>query len=212
MASAPRAGGGPGVSPWSRPLPALASFLDRSTRPEPCDALFCFAGRPERAPYAIELWRAGIAPILVLSVGRFEWRRVPGLGLPSDGGLRDLVERTPPSRRHFLVVLDRAGARAEWMPRGRFGTHSEARALARLARAQGWRSLTAVTTAAHSRRALLSLKRALSGAPVQVAIAGVPEPRSSAPRESWWRDSAGRSLVLGEWVKLPVYALLARGG
>lgn len=195
----------------SSPLIALADALDRSTPPLPCDALFCFAGRPERAPYAIELWRAGIAPVLVVSVGRFEWRRFPSLGLPSDGGLRDLVERTPPSRRHFLVVLRGTEARAEWMPRRRFGTLAEARAIARLSRARGWRSVTAVTTAAHSRRALLSLKRALSGAPVRVAVAAVPESRSSAARESWWRDRAGRSLLLGEWVKLPVYALLARG-
>ena len=210
MAEAPDASGRGGASLGSRPLAAVAGLLDRSAPPEPCDALFCFAGRPERAPYAIELWRAGIAPVLVLSVGRFEWRRFP-LGIPSDGGLRDLVERTPPSLRHFLVVLDGEKARAEWMPRGRFGTLAEARAIARLSRARGWRSLTAVTTAAHSRRARLSLERALAGAPVRVAVTAVPESRSSTRRDSWWRDRAGRSLVLGEWVKLPVYALLARG-
>lgn len=211
MAAAPDVAGRPGASLLSRPLAALADLLDRSTPPAPSDALFCFAGRPERAPYAVELWRAGIAPVLVVSVGRFEWRGFPGLGLECDGGLRDLVERTPPSRRHFLVVVDRAGARAEWMPRGGFGTLAEARAIARLARARGWRSVTAVTTAAHSRRAALSVKRALSGDPVRIAIAAVPEFRSSAPRDAWWRDRAGRSLVLGEWVKLPIYALLDRG-
>ena len=189
----------------------LATALDRSTPPEPSDAVFCFAGQPDRAPYAIELWRAGIAPVLVVSVGRFEWRRFLGLGLASDGGLRDLVERTPPSKRHFLVVVDHAGARAEWMPRGRFGTLAEAREIARLARTRGWHSLTAVTAAAHSRRALLSLRRTCSGISVRVAVAGVPESRSVTPRDSWWRDRAGRRLVLGEWIKLPVYALLARG-
>ena len=194
----------------SRSLIALADFLDRSTPPEPCDALFCFAGRPERTPYAIELWRAGIAPVLIVSVGRFEWRRFPSLGLPSDGGLRDLVERTPPSRRHFLVELRGTDARAEWMSRGRFGTLAEALAIGRMARARGWHSLTAVTTAAHSRRALLSLKRALP--PIHAAVVAVPDPLSSTPRDSWWRDRAGRSLVLGECVKLPVYAFLARGG
>ncbi|HET9251459.1 MAG TPA: ElyC/SanA/YdcF family protein [Candidatus Eisenbacteria bacterium] len=212
MAAAPDAAPRPGASPLSRLLAGLADLLDRSVSPAPSDALFCFAGRPERAPYAVALWRAGIAPVLILSVGRFEWRRFPGLGLDSDGGLRDLVERTPPSRRHFLVVVDRAGARAEWMPRGRLGTLAEARAIARLARGRGWRTLTAVTTAAHSRRALLSVRRALSGEPVRVAVAAVPESRSSAPRDAWWRDRAGRSLVLGECIKLPVYALLARGG
>lgn len=201
-----------GRSLWSRPLTAAHDLLDRSTPPAPCDALFAFAGRPERAPYALELWRAGIAPVLVLSVGRYEWRRFPELGLPSDGGLRDLVARTPPSRRHFLVTVEGPGTRAEWMPRGRFGTLSEARGLARIARARGWRCVTAVTTAAHSRRALLALVRALAGSGTRIAAASVPEPRSSTPRDAWWRDRAGRSLVLGEWMKLPLYALLARGG
>jgi uncharacterized SAM-binding protein YcdF (DUF218 family) len=207
----PRSSAEPVARPWTRPLLLLHDLLDRSTPPAPCDAIFVFAGRPERAPYAVELWRAGIAPVLVVSVGRYEWRRFPTLGLPSDGGLLDLVERTPPERRHFLVVLEERGARAEWMPRGRFGTLAEARALVRLARERGWRSVTAVTTAGHSRRALLSVNRAMAGAPIRVAMASVPEGRSSAPRDSWWRDRAGRALVLGEWVKLPVYGLLGRG-
>jgi uncharacterized SAM-binding protein YcdF (DUF218 family) len=197
---------------WCGPLVSLHDLLDRSTPPAPCDAIFVFAGRPERAPYAVELWRAGIAPVLVVSVGRFEWRGFPALGLPSDGGLRDLVARTPPSWRHFLVAVDAVGARAEWMPRGRLGTLAEARALAGMAGTRGWRSVTAVTTAAHSRRVLLSLGRALAGAPVRAAVAAVPEPRSSAPRDSWWRERAGRSLVLGECLKLPLYGLLARAG
>ena len=147
----------------------------------------------------------------MVSVGRFEGRRFLGLGLASDGGLRDLVERTPPSKRHFLVIVDRAGARAEWMPRGRFGTLAEARAIARLARARGWRSLTAVTSAPHSRRALLSLVRACSRDSMRVAVTAVPQSRSPAPRDAWWHDRAGRRLVVGEWIKLPVYALLVHG-
>jgi hypothetical protein len=190
---------------------ALHDLLDRSTPPAPCDALFVFAGRPERAPYAVELWRAGMAPVLVVSVGRYEWRRFPDLGLPSDGGLRDLVERTPPSRRHFQVVLDKRGARAEWMPRGRFGTLAEARALVRLARERGWRSVQAITCAAHSRRVLLALGRMSRGTDLRFAVTAVPETRSAVRRGSWWRDPHGPSLVLGEWIKLSTYWLLARG-
>jgi hypothetical protein len=194
----------------TRSLRALHEGLDRSVPPEPCDAIVAFAGRTERARHALALWRDGAAPDLVLSVGRFEWRRFPELGLPSDGGLRDLVLRTPPSLRHFLVVIDRSGSRAEWMPQGRFGTLAESKAVARLARERGWRSVQAVTTAAHSRRALLALRRCTRGAPLLLGIVAVPEPQSSLRRDSWWRDGAGRALVLGEWMKLPVYGLLAR--
>ena len=201
-----------GSSFGRRAFRGLHDRLDRSTPPERCDALFAFAGRPERARVAVELWRAGTAPVLVLSVGRFEWRRFPELGLPSDGRLHDLVLRTPPSRRHFLVAIDAAGARAEWMPQGRLGTLAEARAFVRLARERGWRSVQAVTTAAHSRRGLLALRRSSRGTGLRIGIVAVPEPLSSVPRDTWWRDPGARSLVLGEWIKLPVYGLLARGG
>jgi len=193
----------------ARTLQALHDGLDRSVPPAPCDAIFAFAGRAERGRHAMALWRTGAAPVLVLSVGRFEWRRFPDLGLPSDGGLRDLVLRTPPSLRHFLVVIDRSGTYAEWMPQGRFGTLSEARAVARLARERAWRSIQTVTTAAHSRRALLALRRCTRGTPLRLGIVAVPESQSSLRRDSWWHDRGGRALVLGEWMKLPVYGLLA---
>ncbi|HEX3112130.1 MAG TPA: hypothetical protein VHU20_02570, partial [Candidatus Eisenbacteria bacterium] len=80
------------------------------------DAIVVLAGRPERKAYGLELWKAGRAPAVVLSVARFEWRAFPSLGLPDDGGLAALVAQTPPRLRHFLVTLDSRGAHAEWMP------------------------------------------------------------------------------------------------
>jgi uncharacterized SAM-binding protein YcdF (DUF218 family) len=195
---------------WAQPLVYAHDLLDVSEPVRPADAVVVFAGMRERKPYGLELWREGLAPALVLSVGRFEWRGIPELLLPSDGGLRALVDQTPPWRRHFLITIDGLGARAEWIPRGRFGTWSEARAIAALARARNWRSLLLVTTAAHSRRALLSLDRALRASRGSVRAIAVPEERSSVRRSSWWRSRAGRSLVIGEWIKLPVYALLCR--
>jgi uncharacterized SAM-binding protein YcdF (DUF218 family) len=178
--------------------------------PISADAIFVLAGRPERKVYGLELWSAGVAPTLVLSIARFEWRTLPSLGLPDDGGLTGLVAQTPPRLRHFLLVLDASGARAEWMPRGRLGTWSEALGAARLAEAQRWRSLVVVTSAAHARRAKLAFHRALRGTFVRVVA--VPDERSSIRRSGWWRDPWSRKVVLGEWLKLPAYWLLARGG
>lgn len=176
------------------------------------DAIVVLAGRPERKAYGLELWRSGAAPSLVLSVARFEWRGFPGLGLPDDGGLAALVAQTPPRLRHFLVTLDERGAHAEWMPRVRLGTWSEALGVSRLALSRGWRSLLVVTTEAHVARTRLSFRRALRGSGISVDLAPVPDERSSVRRTDWWKDGWARRVVIGEWIKLPAYWLLARGG
>ncbi|HET9940539.1 MAG TPA: ElyC/SanA/YdcF family protein [Candidatus Eisenbacteria bacterium] len=176
------------------------------------DAIVVLAGRPERKAYGLELWKGGTAPALVLSVARFEWRAFPALGLPDDGGLAALVAQTPPRLRHFLVTLNERGAHAEWTPRGRLGTWSEALGTARLARSLGWRSLLLVTTEAHAARARLAFGRALDGSGVAVTLASVPDERSSIRRSGWWKDRWARRVVIGEWIKLPAYWLFARGG
>ena len=195
---------------WARPLIGMHDLLDVSGPVTSADAIFVFAGRPERKRFGVELWHHGVAETLVISVARFEWRGVAELRLSSDGGLRALVDQTPPARRHFLITLERKDARAEWIPRGRLGTWSEALAVARLARERGWRSLLLITTAAHSRRTMFSVKRALRSDDTRISMVSVPEMRSSVRRDSWWRDRSARRLVLREWIKLPVYALFAR--
>lgn len=172
------------------------------------DAIFVLAGRPERKAYGLTLWRSGRAPALVLSVGRFEWRGIPEIGLPDgDGGLRALVDQTPPARRHFFLVLDGEGCRAEWIRPGRFGTRTEARAFAALAAQRRWRSVLAVTTAGHTRRTKQSLRRAARGQ-LAVSMEPVPESMSAIRREDWWRDRRGRRFVLREWIKSAVYRFL----
>ena len=174
------------------------------------DAIVVLAGRPERKAYGLDLWKEGAARALVLSVARFEWRALSALDLPDDGGLAALVTQTPPRLRHFLVTLEARSAQAEWMPRGRLGTWSEAVGSARLARSRGWRSLLVVTTEAHASRAHLAFRRALGGSGVAFSMAPVPDERSSVRRSGWWRDPWARRIVIGEWIKLPAYWLFAR--
>lgn len=166
------------------------------------------AGRPERKVHGLALWTSRRSPALVLSVGRFEWRGIPELGLPDgDGCLRALVDQTPPRRRHFFLVLDAEGCRAEWIRPGRFGTRTEARAFAALAARRGWRSVLAVTTAGHTRRTKQCLRRASRGA-FAVAMEPVPESLSAIRRDDWWRDRRGRRFVVREWIKTVVYRFL----
>ena len=47
--------------------------------PMPADLIFVMAGRMERKIYGLELYRAGIAPKLVLSIGRYEVSKMRSL-------------------------------------------------------------------------------------------------------------------------------------
>jgi uncharacterized SAM-binding protein YcdF (DUF218 family) len=188
---------------WIAPLNALFDSLCEGGPPRKADLIFVFAGRHERKRHGVRLWKEGFAPTLVLSVERFEWRRFVELGLPDDGGLLDLVERTPPVDRHFFVVLDRAGARAYRVPARGLGTWREAQALADLLGREGLRSVLVVSSAIHLKRAVSTLRGLARG--VQFDATAVPDPGSVIARDGWWRLPRARRAVLREALKLFMY-------
>lgn len=171
------------------------------------DAIFVFAGGQERKTFAVELWRAGRAPALIVSVDRFEWRRFPGLGLP-DGGLVPLVEATPYWRRHFFVLIERGDARASLIEARPFGTRHEARSLVALMRERGFRSVLVVTSAVHVRRASLALARAARDLDGTFSFETVPEDRDPYGVSRWRRTRNGIRVVVSELVKVAIYAAL----
>src|ERR1035441_3224688 len=57
---------------WHSCLHRLYRCLTWNDSVEAVDLIFVMAGRMERKQYGLELYRAGIAPRLILSVGRFE--------------------------------------------------------------------------------------------------------------------------------------------
>jgi uncharacterized SAM-binding protein YcdF (DUF218 family) len=192
-----------------RPLVDLFDFLSvPAAPPVPSDAIFVLAGRPERKRYGLELFQRGLAPVLILSVGRFEWRRFPEVGLPDDGGLTRLVGETYYRRRHFFVTVGPDGASARFVPAHFLGTRREALGLADEIRAKGYRSVLVVSTSVHIRRTRLALKRALGDLPVRVAYTAVPESESGIRRDSWSRSAAGWSYVSSELLKLALYRVL----
>jgi hypothetical protein len=137
------------------------------------DAIFVFAGRESRKRFGVRLFREGVAPRLVLSVGRFEWRRFASLGLPSDGGLVDLVSETEPKRRHFFVDIRSRSASAERISTGLLGTWSETRALSRFVRREGVQKLIVISHRQHLRRCLLGLRLTL---PASCSVLPVSSP------------------------------------
>src|SRR5262245_63559441 len=178
--------------------------------PVSAEAIFVFAGRPHRKRHGIALWRRGVAPVLILSVARFEWRGVPGLGLPEDGGLRGLVDETYYKRGHFFVTLGPSGARARFVPPRFLGTRREAIGLAEEVRAKGYRSLLVVSSPPHLRRARLAVRRALRGQEVRVDYTATTDEGEAMSAAGWWRTAPGRRYVAGELVKLALYRMLPR--
>lgn len=84
------------------PLSILSDLLSVGVTPRRCDLVVVLAGRPERKPYGLRLFREGLAPRLILSVGRFEVRQTASLDL-GDLGLRQLAQRIPADQRHFFL-------------------------------------------------------------------------------------------------------------
>ncbi|HEU4725422.1 MAG TPA: ElyC/SanA/YdcF family protein [Candidatus Eisenbacteria bacterium] len=177
----------------------------------PADLLFVFAGAEHRKRFAIEAWRGGAARTLVVSVARFEWRRVPGLGLPGDGGLVAVVKSVPPPKRLFQLIVTGDSVEARAVTKGAGGTWHEAVALAALARERRATSLLVCTSDYHLPRALLSVRRALArteGPPCAVTGLAAPIPADSplAPGKRWRSPEAWFALAL-EGVKYAAYAV-----
>lgn len=186
---------------------ALDNFMDVSQAPETADGIFVFAGRPERKVYALELFRQGYAQLIIFSVGRFEWRRFSQLGLEHDGGLMELVQKTPAPRRHFFVYLDDNQTQCFLIRKGRFGTLSEAKALAEFVQAQNLASLIVVSSGFHLRRACTALRRYCSFMPLRIIPVASPAPLASSAQENS-RQKPECSLIISEYMKYIFYKLL----
>jgi hypothetical protein len=187
------------------PLQALYDSLCRDGAPRPADVIFVFGGHPERKRFGLELWRQAYAPVLVLSVARFEWRRFAELGLPDDGGLLQLVEATPPVERHFFVVVRDRRVEAYRVKARGLGTWREAEALHEYLVEEKARSVLLVSSAMHLRRAVMTV-HAMSPS-VAAYPAPTPGKDSVVRRDGWWRVPKARRAVLREALKLLLYRL-----
>ena len=184
-----------------RLVQSVYDYLDVGKSPRPADCIFVMAGKQERKTYGIRMWRFGYAPQLILSVGRFEWRKFGELELESDGGLEALVDQTPAKKRHFLVRLDRQEAFCTPVLTGILGTRSEAIVLAEYLRNISIRSLLVVSSPSHMRRVALVFSRAFRKTRIQLTFVAVPEKPSFALPET-------RAQIWSEFRKYVLYRLL----
>jgi hypothetical protein len=186
----------------------IYDFLNIGEGLKKADCIFVYAGRPERKVYALNLFRQGYANRIIFSVGRFEWRGFPRLGLEQDGGLWELVKKTPPQKQHFFVYMDSQQTQSFLIKKGKLGTLSEAAALAQIIHQENIRSLIVVSTAFHLRRACETLRRHCSEIIPRIIPVAVPEGLASDARSNWWRDRKTALLIAKEYVKYFFYKVV----
>ena len=174
-------------------------FVVDSVR-EPADALVVLAGRPEtRVWHAVQLYRAGYAPCIVLTEPR---------------ALNRAVDRLIANeRQQALAVLGAAvpDAPVVFAPSLRGGatsTYYEAHDLARLCHQRGWRHIIIVTDAYHTRRARYAFRKVLQPAGVRVDAAAAPNAVFDA--SNWWRTDRGLNAYVSEPFKCVAYLLTDR--
>ncbi len=166
----------------------------RDPLPAHADAIVIMAGGiGDRALEAADLYRAGVAPKVIVTRERVDGGtlrlRARGVRLPES---HDLL------RRALETLGVPAGAIVDLRRRNR-STESEARTIARWACAHHVRTLVVVTSRAHSRRARMIVARAL-GPGVQLSMQ--PSRHDTFAAARWWRVRHAAKTVLSEYQKL----------
>ncbi len=158
------------------------------------DAIVVVAGgTPSREAKAAELYRGGIAPLVVVSrqsvTGRVQALIEMGIRPlePQGEAVAVLLKLGVP--REALVTLDQPVEITE----------TELRGVLAASKARGWHRVTLVTNAFHSRRVRLIWSRQAAGA-VDADIAEIDDECSG--RDGWWRYRRCTESVLHEYLGL----------
>ncbi|MGH9743124.1 MAG: hypothetical protein ACRD51_12340 [Candidatus Acidiferrum sp.] len=129
-----------------------------------------------RKEYALELYRQGLAPRVLLSVGRFEIRRFSKMSLPVPLDLLEIAQQVSPPQRHYFVYFHKHDVAASHIQPGRFGTLTEIASLGRWLRSHPEvRSLLIISSDTHLRRIRLCSRLLLDPA-LEMTFAPAPEP------------------------------------
>ena len=141
-----------------------------SGAPAHADVVVVLSGNRRRLPTALALIRRGTAPVLALST----------------------VERTKhwAEAERLCRVRRYAGASVVCFEAVPFSTRGEARTVARLAKARGWRSIVVVTSHFHITRAHMLFRRCWHG---PLSMVGAPSTWWQLPVE--WASETAKLLV-----------------
>jgi uncharacterized SAM-binding protein YcdF (DUF218 family) len=164
------------------------------------DAIVVLAGtRAERWLEAVDLFRAGWAPQIVLSRGRIEDAeerlREMGIRFPQDA---ELV-------RDAMVQMKVPDTAITLLPESLDNTAQEAASARRVVVAARWTRIIVVTSKFHSRRVSYAFRREFRGLPVQVILRTTRY--DTAVPERWWASRQDVRFVTSELQKLVAYRL-----
>src|SRR5262249_42415040 len=173
-------------------------FLQREDPLQKADAIFVLAGtRVERPLEAIDLYKEGWAPVIVLSPGRLEVSESVleerGVRFPRESDLvRDAMVQLGVPREAFLPTTGYVDNTAE-----------EANLLRAMVKAHHWHRVIVVTSKYHTRRARFAFRRGLehTGA-VPIMRASRYDPSDPA---RWWRIRSDLRFAGTEWLRLIFY-------
>jgi uncharacterized SAM-binding protein YcdF (DUF218 family) len=186
------------VAVW---LPAYGGrYLQHEDPLQKSDAIFVLSGtRLERPLEAMDLYKEGYAPLIVLSPGRPEYGEYllqqRGIPFPTEAELqRDALVRSG-------VPATAVAATSGYVD----NTGQEASLLRAMVKANHWRRVIIVTSKYHTRRAAFAFRRALEGTGTEVVMrASKYDPSDPA---NWWRSRPDFRFASSEFQKLLAYRL-----
>lgn len=180
-----------GLLLFYRPLlEGAGRFLIVADELSPSDALVVLGGgEGERTRHGLELYRKGLAPILICTGGKVS------LPWAEETTVASLIKR----------VLLKEGVPEEViiLAPDTTSTWEDAQAVRRLALGRGLKSLIIVSTNYHMRRASWTFRRAFEGQGVRLLFS--PAPGSRFDPKGWWRRESDLMALNSEYLKLLLY-------
>jgi hypothetical protein len=186
----------------------LLEWLARADPAVPADVIFVLAGLKSRKVFAIQLLHRGIAPRVLFSVGRFEIRRFPELGLPQTVDLLQIAQSVLPPQRHFFVLFENQQVTVQRIPVRALGTLSEIDALADWLKTNSQiSSLLIVSSGPHLRR-LRVCCRVLLPRNVRLSFVATPPESAAVDPQNGSGDTSTRKMALSEYFKIACYLVV----
>jgi len=161
----------------------ILNFLDVSKQPQKCLYTFIYAGRFDRKLFGLHFYQTGCSKNLIISVGRFEWRKFLNFNLPVNEKLIRLVNQTPPHKRHFFVEMGPNNRSVQLVKINKLGTYGECLALLKFIRGKNIKELNVISSPWHLRRLMLVLRKFIYNSNITIVPVGSNWPVSYAHPE-----------------------------
>lgn len=183
---------------WIIVAPFLATYLIVEKPLENADAIMVLSGSAvyqERTTKAAELYKQGVAPVVIVTD---DGERARWFGRGGNPKIVELEQRE-------LIANGVMPEAIRVLPGQVAGTDDEAKTLRDEIAARPLGSVLIVTSGYHSRRALATFEKILVGRNVTLGIASPPPGDLTPTPNYWWLRPRGWQTVAGEYVKIAVY-------